>query len=86
MAHDKPTKHSHEHLAFVRAGGQLVNLNHVVSVDLPEDGDPKKPLMLKLVNGANLSLVGDDADCMLEALGGCCDVAPAKKEKEKEAK
>lgn len=88
-AHEKPEpkaahhKH-HEHkpgLAFVRAGGQLVNLAHVVSVDLPEDGNPKKPLMMKLVTGTNLGLTGEDADAVLDALGECCDVEPAKPKK-----
>lgn len=87
MAHDKPEPKAHKHhehkpgLAFVRAGGQLVNLAHVVSVDLPEGGDPKKPLMMKLVTGTNLSLTGEDAEAVLEALGECCDVEPAKPKK-----
>lgn len=67
------TKHHalHDTLPFVKAGGQLVNLAHVVSVVLPAEG---KPLTLTLVSGGNLSLIGDDAAAALAALGECCDV------------
>lgn len=79
-AADRKAKHAHkghgEHktLPFIRAGGQLVNLAHVVSVSLPVDGDPKHPLTLTLASGTNLQLAGDDADAVLAALGDCCDV------------
>jgi hypothetical protein len=66
--------HHHSPIPFVRAGGQLVNLGHVISVGLPVEGDPKRPLSLHLANGTNLNLTGDDAAAVLDALGGHCDV------------
>jgi hypothetical protein len=85
MSHEKVEKPGkvahHEHAAgvtFARAGNQCVNLAHVVSVSLPVDGDPKQPLTLNLVTGTTMTLAGDDADAMLEALGACCDVTPEK--------
>jgi hypothetical protein len=70
----KTAAHSHSPIPFVRAGGQLVNLAHVISVGLPVEGDPKRPLSLHLANGTNLNLTGDDAAAVLDALGGHCDV------------
>lgn len=79
-----PKAHAeHPACAFVRAGGEVVNLAHVVRVSLPVDGDPKKPLTVKMDTGENVSLVGDDADAFLEALGAHCDVAPEKPAKKK---
>jgi hypothetical protein len=70
----KAAAHSHSPIPFVRAGGQLVNLAHVISVGLPVEGDPKRPLSLHLANGTNLNLTGDDAAAVLDALGCHCDV------------
>jgi hypothetical protein len=66
--------HHHTSIPFVRAGDQLVNLAHVISVGLPVEGDPKRPLSLHLANGTNLNLTGEDAKAVLDALGGHCDV------------
>lgn len=71
----------HATLPFVRAGGMLVNLEHVVFVGLPVEGDPKAPLSLTLVNGHTLTLTGDDAEAVLGCLGDCCDVTAEKAEK-----
>lgn len=70
----------HEHkpgLAFVRAGRYVVNLEHVVSADLP--ADDAAPLTLHLTNGNSMTFDGEDAAAVLEALGECCEVEPAKK-------
>ncbi len=77
MPHKKPHEHA-PGLAFIRVGGQLVNLAHVVSVQLPVAGDPKQPLTLVLITGVNLQLAGEDAEAALGALGECCDVEPVK--------
>jgi hypothetical protein len=72
----KKKTHSGHHatIPFVRAGGQLVNLAHVVNVILPVAGDPKQPLALTLITGTTLQLIGEDAEAVLEALSHCCDV------------
>lgn len=64
--------------SFVRVGPHVLNLAHVIWVDLPAEGDPKKPLTLHLTTGGAMNLTGPDADGFLAALGEHCDVSPAK--------
>lgn len=78
MAHKKkmPLKPIGD-LGLVRAGGRVINMHHVVTYDLPVEGDPKQPLTLHFVNGVNLQLAGDDEAAVMAALG---DVAAAEAE------
>lgn len=67
---------------FVRVGDLIVNLAHVVSVNLPPGGVGR--LSLQVVGGPPLTVEADDADELIAALGDHCDMADlAKKPKAK---
>ena len=79
MAAKKTHHDDGEH--FVRAGRHVISLNHVVSVELPVDGDETKTLQMKLTTGENFTVSGDESDAVMDALGECCNVDPEKAKK-----
>lgn len=77
----KKTHHDGNGEHFVRAGRHVVSLHHVVSVELPAEGDEANTLQMKLVTGENFTLTGDESAAVMDALGECCNVDPEKKAK-----